>query len=567
MATNRPRPAVSLLRRFQPQVAGLEPRAVPSASPPGSLLVAALGDSLTDEYTFYGPEASAVSLPFPLPADFHTVGRNSARNWPLILSALRPNSISFGPYTTADRGPTRGAGFEENWAASGATAGGTTSGGTSNTLAEQVTGLLTQNPTTGVAPDRVNTVVILVGANDYLHGLIDFADSLGRTNAFVPTKGSKLSLVNATVEGAIRAAVDQIRATTPATRIVLVTTPDITVTPLVRSALKYAQGLFPDLETQMKRSAAVLGRDLAALASARGLTLVNFADIYQRVRTNPTIGGLRVDLNTSGPDLTDGFVGDGFHPGTLLQGRVAQAIARAIDATDPARQARPITDRAIVAYARGTTPAVAAVATPGPTPGTVTLVATVAPGLGAPVVPTGSVTFEEINPATSASPASFGPVLGTVPLTSAGRAALTVPAAALATGTTVAVYNGDRADTVQRSGPLGPPSNPSETGSASPSFVSLTPTYTQTGRGASVDLQVVITSDPAHTDDLAGGTVRLVVGQRTFLTLPVSRNVARATVPLARLRGRTVEASYGGDGEFAPANSAPVRIEPNSPAR
>ena len=50
-----------------------------------SITIAALGDSLTDEYQFYAPY------------------RTAAENWPEILSNLRPTQVDLGPFTASGR--------------------------------------------------------------------------------------------------------------------------------------------------------------------------------------------------------------------------------------------------------------------------------------------------------------------------------------------------------------------------------------------------------------------------------------------------------------------------------
>jgi len=73
-----------------------------------SITIAALGDSLTDEYQFYAPY------------------RTAAENWPEIISTLRSSQVDLGAFsaTGAGRGQTRNQGYAQDWALQGATAQG-----------------------------------------------------------------------------------------------------------------------------------------------------------------------------------------------------------------------------------------------------------------------------------------------------------------------------------------------------------------------------------------------------------------------------------------------------------
>src|SRR5581483_3564842 len=107
----------------------MEPRTLLATQP---LAIAALGDSITDEYEFYGA-ATPTPPSFPLlpdalnetlPPEIYLTGRDAARNWVMNIGANRPAQLSFGNFTMSSRGQTRNQGFQENWAETGATASG-----------------------------------------------------------------------------------------------------------------------------------------------------------------------------------------------------------------------------------------------------------------------------------------------------------------------------------------------------------------------------------------------------------------------------------------------------------
>ncbi len=461
--------------RLRPALEAVEARILLAAAAAGApLLVATLGDSLTDEYSFYGPE-SATDLGIPpslaglVPANFNTIGRSSARNWVLNLATTRAAQVSFGSYTTANRNETRNQGFAEDWALSGATARGGNLDGTPTTFSEQLNGfprqglpgLLTQTTANSQhTPKDVNVVTILIGSNDYVRALAAYAQSLSLTDEFTRKTQGHANAVNTGIETSIRTALTQIHRKLPRAKVVIVTPPDITIAPVVDSVLAAGSTVLPGLSQTITRSVAALDTDLARLTRQKHVGVVNTQSLFEKFHKHPTIDGVTVNLQASGQELTDGFVGDGFHPGTILQGVLAQAITAKINTLEGKKIITPLSDADIVHYAIASQPALSLSAViasdTGTTPNDLQLQAVVAPGLAGDPVPTGTVTFETLTPATATTPAAPGTVLGVATLDGTGVATLAVNASMLDLAPFYAVYSGDTTNNARLSAPAIP---------------------------------------------------------------------------------------------------------------
>ena len=450
-ARRRPPLVVESMERRELMAAKVHPAAV--AKPQQPILVASLGDSLTDEYTFNGPATlaaqSAADTVTNYPANITTLNQGSARNWVSGLAALRGGQVSFGQFGTANRGGTRLQGFSQDWARSGAAAVGTDLMGGGTTFASQYSGvpsmalpgMLTQtaNATGDVDPKAIKVVTIFIGTNDYRLGVASYAQTNGQYDVFTPSQ-SLTSPVNAGIEDAITAAIGKIRTTIPDAKIVVVTPQNLMNTPLFTQFYKS----IPGLADKVTQSLTGLNDDVARIAKKQKLGYVSLQAMGTQMGVTPTVAGQAINLQGSGPDLDDAFVGDGFHFGTVMQGKIGQAIVKQINVLYGKNVISPIADPDIIQYARATQTSVAATATRSATdPTKATVTATVAPGVGNGSNPTGTVTFEAIVPGTITIPTQFGTVLGVVPVDATGHATLDVDAGVLNSATFYAVYGGD----------------------------------------------------------------------------------------------------------------------------
>ncbi len=425
-------------RRVRPSVESIECRTLLSAQP---LIIAALGDSLTDEYQFYGA-ATPAPPSFPalmsgeastLPPEIYLTGRDAARNWVEQIGATLSSQLSFGNFTTSSRGMTRNQGYQENWAENGTTASGPDVSGTATTFAEEYNGIppefsLGEDPTPGLVtqtspPDipigQINVVTILIGANDYNAALSAYTEQSDKLDT------SAFDTANTNIENGIASAITTIKAAAttagnPNLKFVIITTPDITVSPLIQDE---AGSALPALKVIIGEKIDALDLNLATTYVGNpNVGLIDSTAIIDQFIADPVIDGVTVNMEGAGQDYTDGFIGDGFHPGTIVQGLITQAVVSKINAPRGAQVVTPVTDADIVNYAEASQPTITFSASASTTTfgQAITFKADVTPATAGQAIPTGTVSFEVIIPATSDGPARPGVVLGTVPLNPTG---------------------------------------------------------------------------------------------------------------------------------------------------
>ncbi|MHC5543715.1 SGNH/GDSL hydrolase family protein, partial [Singulisphaera rosea] len=320
--------------------------------------------------------ASAGSALLTLPPELFLTGRSSARNWVENLAANRSAELTFGNFVSAGRGQTRNQGFEENWALSGTTAAGYNIARTGTTFAQEYEGfpnefattgnqsqpgLITQStPSSQYTIQDVNVATILIGGNDYAQAAVNYV--LKSDTAPLETKGSSGQwVINDAIETSIASAISAIQAASPNTKIVLMTTPNIAATPLMQDLLSAVGAFYPNLEPAINRDAADL--DTYLNATYGNLTNVKVVDTQKLIKDfaqDPVIDGVSVNMSAAGQAYTDGFSADGFHPGTILQGVLAQAIVTQINALFPGASpaVAPLSDAEIVNFAVNSQPAV-----------------------------------------------------------------------------------------------------------------------------------------------------------------------------------------------------------------
>jgi lysophospholipase L1-like esterase len=398
-----------------------------------SITIAALGDSLTDEYQFYAPYETA------------------ADNWPEILANLRSSQVSLGAFTTSSQGQTRNQGYAQNWAFNGATAEGDDIDGDGTTFAEQYAGgfqpgapgLLTQAG--GIS--NINFVNILIGTNDY-------RAAIKESVANPLSLASNLTTADTNILTAIETVVPAIQAANSSTHILLDTLPPIAEFPYLTELLTAEPSAIASYVTSALNTAeATANAQIVQYAQSKGAGVVDFNTLMSNFVTNPSFDGVSINPNGAGPLYTDMFVGDGIHPGTILQGILANGIIAQIDAFDPGA-ITPLSDAEILQLAasaqlttQSTLTQSAATLLPG---GTVTFtaqIASFAPNYetsaspAAPndlepyPTPTGTVQFVDTTDGNQ--------VLGNASLNASGVATFTASSMSAGVNTIEAIYSGD----------------------------------------------------------------------------------------------------------------------------
>ncbi len=566
-----------LIRRrgLRPSVEAMEPRTL-LAQAADPLIIASLGDSLTDEYQFYGADTpSAPSYPAllgseapSLPPEIYLTGRDAARNFVEEIGATLSSQLSFGNFTTSSRGMTRNQGYQENWAENGTTASGPDVSGTATTFAEEYSGIppefsLGEDPTPGlvtqVSPDipigQINVVTILIGANDYNAALAAYIEQSDKLDTSV------FDTANTNIENAISTAITTIQtaataAGNPNIKFVVITTPNITVAPLIQDE---AGSALPALKVLIGEKIDALDLNLATTYQGNpDVGLINSTAIINQFIADPVIDGVTVNMEGSGQDYTDGFIGDGFHPGTIVQGLFTQATVNEINTLEGAQVVTPVTDADIVNYAESSQPTISFTSS-----ATTTIVgqailfkADVTKATNGPAIPTGTVTFEQIIPATSDEPAQPGLILGNVPLNAAGIATLAFRDLPPGTYSIAAIYNGDQNNDARLSSTINQTVTTTPATTQTTLFSSANPVSPQ----APVTFTAIVTPQGPGLPAPSGIVTFLDQSTNQVLgTAPVgSQGVATLSVAFMTNGPHPIVATYGGTLELATSSSSPL---------
>ena len=562
-------------RRVRPSLEHMEPRTLLAAAA-GPLIISSLGDSLTDEYQFYG--AATPTLPsYPailgseastLPPNIYLTGRDTARNFVEQIGATLSTQLSFGNFTTTSRGMTRNQGYQENWAENGTTASGPDVSGTATTFEEEFNGIppefsLGEDPTPGLVTQtsadipigQINVVTILIGANDYNAALAAYTAQTDKLDTTV------FDTANTNIENAISTAINTIQtaataAGNPDIKFVVITTPNITVSPLIQDE---AGSALPALKLIIGEKIDALDLNLATTYGGNpAVGLIDSTAIINQFIADPVIDGVTVNMEGAGQDYTDGFIGDGFHPGTIVQGLFTQAVVNTINTLEGAQVVTPVTDADIVNYAESSQPSItfSSSATMSTVGQDITLKADLTPAPNGQAIPTGNVTFEVIVPATSSAPAFPGLILGTVPLNPAGSATLTVKDLPPGTYPIAAIYNGDRNTEARLSSTLTQTIVTTPAQTATVLYSSANPV----SPGAPATLTAIVTPQGPGLPVPSGTVMFLDQSTNEVLgTMPVDgQGVATLTATFTTNGPHPIVATYDGTLVLAQSSSTPL---------
>lgn len=290
------------------------------------------GDSLTDEY-------------FPYPV------RNTSVNWVAYLAEVRAEEISLGDFTSDnDRGETRNLGYSHNWARSGARAQGIDVDGANTLFIHQFKGFENGNPGFLSDPKTVadaNIVTVFIGSNDYgatVHAFSKQEYPFDQLNL--------MDMLDETNDGILAALIDfiaTIREHNKSIKIILITPPDLSVTPRFVGMVEKAKLAIEHAELPIQKK---IGLELKVSQSIRTLRLmssdltVTIEDLFEDVpglivvRTNDVLrklvdeqkyGSMPLNVGHGGDAFDDAFTADDFHPGSLAQRIIAKKVVSAIN--------------------------------------------------------------------------------------------------------------------------------------------------------------------------------------------------------------------------------------------
>jgi lysophospholipase L1-like esterase len=197
--------------------------------------------------------------------------------------------------------------------------------------------LLAQAQDAAAAADKAaRYAVLIIGANDVSAHLSDFV--AGDPAPFV-------SQVVANVETALHT------AAAAGKRLAVGTIPDVTLTPAFQAEIAAFGPATAALSQEISGAVAAANQQIEAYALDRGIPVIDLAALGKLAQGPFVVGGVQV---------TQFYTPDGFHPGTVAQGVLADAVLNAFSAYDPGLQRFRLTDQQIlddagIAHAEGHT--------------------------------------------------------------------------------------------------------------------------------------------------------------------------------------------------------------------
>ncbi len=273
-----------------------------------------IGDSLTKEYEIEFPAL------YPRNQDAW-----DARNWIEILHEQRHTWFDLGGFGAFP--DYRITGHKYNWAFPGAQSGEIRGKLTSSSWLDK----FWQNELKSEIRGEAERAVIFAGGNDA-------SSNYGKIyNGSSPT-----AFINATRDNLIRI-VDWVRAVRPSVKIVLAAVPHVGCAPDVQR--KYPTD--PVKTARVTAALASLNTQLASLAKSRGIGFSDGVfDFTRDLIAKPlVIDGVEIQRKADADCRpTYAFSGDGFHPNTPLQAKIAQIIAGTFRAKWPSPAIPVLTD-------------------------------------------------------------------------------------------------------------------------------------------------------------------------------------------------------------------------------
>jgi hypothetical protein len=255
--------------------------------------IGVLGDSYSDEYCFYAPD------------------RSTAQNW--VEQLADDTNASFGKFCKNDPPGPRNAGFSYNWAVSG------------DTSSQMVADGLVEGVTAQAASGKVDLVTMFIGGNDF-RAVFDKLATEGPDAATVALQNAVPTLI-----GNIMSAANTVlsaAASNPHLDLILTTIPKLSHLPEVRCAVAAMPAIQPFVDA-VDGAVGIVNQQIQALGAALPHTAVaDFAGYVEECFACPTFKVGNVELNRDAlfnptNDPTYFVLNDGLHPGTIVQGLLA----------------------------------------------------------------------------------------------------------------------------------------------------------------------------------------------------------------------------------------------------
>ena len=282
------------------------------------------GDSMSMQYSFWLPLAPLFGT-----SEFYN---GTQLNW---VDQLVQNGYNFGPQQTVNDVPYNS--FDQAVA-----------GQTSANLAAQVSNL-----SSSVILGNVKLVVLNMGANDFNNGEYGTIYHNAANHSYNPLADSAVQSFMNTVVGNITSAVNATLAENASVHMILTTIPDVGVTPLDKANYPVASQ-----RAEVTQVIQAVNNRIINLAAQHHMPVLDLQKLANVTLTPPTVAGITM-IDAGGKTGNYEFLNDNFHPGTVLQGIMANAYLAA-DQIAYGDTIAPVSDQVILASA-GLTPT-------GPTP-------------------------------------------------------------------------------------------------------------------------------------------------------------------------------------------------------
>lgn len=281
------------------------------------------GDSLSMQYSSWLPVAGPIG--YPLTYD------GAQSNW---VDHLKSSGYNFGPNTkgTLYGQPVTFARYDRAVA-----------GAASADLASQVTNLKAD-----ITSQNVKLTVLGIGGNDFTLGGYGTIYDKAANPLFNPLTDTATKTFMNTIVNRITAGVNSTLTSDPNQHMILMTIPDLGSMPAFADAFPIASQ-----RADVTQVVTAINQRIIALAASHHMPVVNLQPLTDIVQNPPTIAGVTL-LPTGGDSGQNMFLSDSFHPGTIINGILANAIlyANKIAYNDPVTY---ISDQTIVTRA-GLTP-------------------------------------------------------------------------------------------------------------------------------------------------------------------------------------------------------------------
>ncbi len=282
--------------------------------------IGAYGDSMSMQYSFWLPLGSQFGY-----SEFYN---GTQLNW---VDHLVQSGYNLGPATVAD-GRTYN-GYDVAIA-----------GATSADLAGQ-----TETLQNSVVSGAAKLVVINMGANDFDDGAYSKIYTSAANHAYQPLNDPAVQTFMNTLVGNIASAITLTLAENASTHMILTTVPDMGITPSFKSQDPNAAQRA--VVTQVIQA---VDNQILSLGAQYHLPVVDLMKLGNLATNPPKIAGNQL-IDAGGTSGKDIFLNDNFHPGTVVQGFLANAYLQA-DHVAYGDAIAPISDQTIVGRA-GLTPA------------------------------------------------------------------------------------------------------------------------------------------------------------------------------------------------------------------